>query len=132
MHRLAGKPWVLTFKCLPLNMHHPPKHCSRSSTIPHGNSTPQWQLPILDMGGYAGRGWLYVGLALQPTGLLTTSWCQTLQNTPQGPVSMLQQVKAKSGPKWGLSELDLPLDVQTDASNVLGLRNLESVWSDCH
>lgn len=45
---------------------------------------------------------------------------------------MLQQVKAKSGPKWGLSELDLPLDVQTDASNVLGLRNLESVWSDCH
>lgn len=132
MHRLAGKPWVLTFKCLPLNMHHPPKHCSSLSTIPHGNSTPQWQLPILDMGGYAGRGWLYVGLALQPTGLLTTSWCQTLQNTPQGPVSMLQQVKAKSGPKWGLPELDSPLDVQTDASNVLGLRNLESVWSDCH
>ena len=41
----AGKPWVLAFMWMPLDTHHPSKHCCGLSTTPHHNNTIWWQWP---------------------------------------------------------------------------------------
>ena len=41
----AGKPWVLAFMWMPLDTHHPSKHCCEPSAPPHHNNTTWWQCP---------------------------------------------------------------------------------------
>ena len=105
MHPLAGKPWVLSFKCLPLNMHHPHKHCSRSSTIALGNSTAQWQLPNLDLGG--GECWERSAICRPRTAAHRTTNNILVPNTTEHPsrsrvndLTSPSQVRSTVGPQW--------------------------------
>ena len=42
----AGEPRALAFMWMPLDTHHPSKHCSEPSTPTHHNNTPKWPMAV--------------------------------------------------------------------------------------
>lgn len=108
---MRGNLELLALTWMPLDTHHPPKHCCRTIPSIHGNGSPRWQwspsqdnasgLQIFQVsmcsGVCPGTSWIYGGSTSQPTGVLSPC----LDRSEPSPVHLWASMLDHIG-MWGI------------------------------